>query len=141
MGRIGTAAFDEMRRRRGDSVIGVDFDPEVVHRQRGSGRNVILGDPTDHDFWERVETSRSKIRLVLLAMASHQANLTAVRRIRGAGFNLSIAATAQYEDEIEILQEAGADAVFNFYAEAGFGFAEHVCNRLDERNLGEPAGA
>ena len=40
-------------------------------------------------------------------------------------------ATAQFDDEVAALQEAGVQAAFNFYAEAGAGFAEHVCERLE----------
>ena len=37
-----------------------------------------------------------------------------------------IAATARYPDENEALTAAGATAVFNIYAEAGTGFADHI---------------
>ena len=37
-----------------------------------------------------------------------------------------VAATAQYPDEEAPLREAGANDVFNIYAEAGAGFADHV---------------
>ena len=43
----------------------------------------------------------------------------------------SIVATAIFDDEVEELKEAGAHAVFNLYAEAGFGFAEHVCETIE----------
>jgi hypothetical protein len=43
----------------------------------------------------------------------------------------SIAATAKFDDEVEELKAAGVQAVFNLYAEAGYGFAEHVCEALD----------
>ena len=46
----------------------------------------------------------------------------------------SISATAKFEDEIDELKEAGVHAVFNLYAEAGYGFAEHVCEAIDSRN-------
>ncbi len=42
-----------------------------------------------------------------------------------------ITATAKYADEMEALKNAGVHAAFNIYAEAGMGFAEHVC-RLSE---------
>ena len=37
-----------------------------------------------------------------------------------------IAATARYPDDVEPLQAAGANAVFNIYGEAGAGFAAHT---------------
>jgi predicted Kef-type K+ transport protein len=131
MGRIGTAAYEDMRGRHGDIVIGIDFDADVVRKHQQAGRNVILGDAADSDFWARTRAGREdQIQLVLLTMSDHTANLTAVEEMIGLGFKGRIAATALFDDEVEELREAGAHAVYNLYAEAGYGFAEHVCQGL-----------
>jgi len=54
MGRVGTGAYDEMHKVFGKAVIGVDFDPIKVSKQRSTGRNVWHGDPSDADFWDRI---------------------------------------------------------------------------------------
>jgi len=59
--------------------------------------------------------------------------MTAVALMTEMKFAGSIAATAKFDDEVEALKEAGVQAVFNLYAEAGYGFAEHVCQRLDDK--------
>ena len=41
-------------------------------------------------------------------------------------FDVRVAATARYPDEVEELKEAGAATVYNIYTEAGAGFAAHV---------------
>jgi hypothetical protein len=70
-------------------------------------------------------------------MSDHTANLTAIEEIRRLDFNGKIAATAQFDDEVDELKEAGAHAAYNVYAEAGYGFAEHVCEGLgDECRFG-----
>jgi hypothetical protein len=46
------------------------------------------------------------------------------------GFKGRIAASVRYEDEIPVLQEAGIDAAYSLYEEAGVGFADHVCSEL-----------
>jgi len=131
MGRIGTAAYDDMRNRHGDIVIGVDFDPKVAKEHQDAGRNVILGDATDIDFWDRAMAGgQKKIRIVMLAMADHRANLNAVKELSKRKYGGMVAATARYDDQIRELKEAGVHAAFNIFAEAGFGFAEHVCSRL-----------
>ena len=43
-----------------------------------------------------------------------------------------IAAIARYEDEREMLLEIGVDNVFNYYVEAGTGFAEESLHLLEE---------
>ena len=127
MGRVGTAAYDEMRTRYGRSVVGIDFDADIIKKHQAAGRHVILGDATDIDFWTRAKLGdRGKLRLVMLAMPNHSANMRAVEELTSRGFNGSIAATAQFDDEVAELKQAGVHAAFNFYAEAGFGFAEHA---------------
>jgi voltage-gated potassium channel Kch len=113
----------------------------VVKNHQATGRNVILGDATDIDFWSRAQIAhREKLRMVMLAMPDHAANMQAVKELRTANFSGIIAATAQFDDEVEELQEAGVDGAFNFYAEAGHGFAEHVCQTQDPEWQMKPDG-
>jgi predicted Kef-type K+ transport protein len=125
MGRVGTGAFDKMYELRGNTVVGIDFNTERVRQLRKEGRNVMRGDPSDADFWELVERVPS-IDLVMLALPTLAANLDALAQLREIGFTGSIAATAQHADDEARLRDAGATAVFNFYKEAGTGFAGHV---------------
>jgi predicted Kef-type K+ transport protein len=142
MGRVGTAAYDDMRERHGDIVIGVDQDPDVVRKQREAGRNVIPGDAMDIDFWARTRmNARGRIRLVLLAMPNHTANMQAVKELKSFDYNGLIAATAQFDDQVEELKAAGVQAAYNFYAQAGYGFAEHVCQALDDGSILKSEGA
>jgi len=133
IGRVGTAAYDDMRQRYGEIVIGVDFDYEVVEKHRRAGRNVIAGDATDIDFWERGMTgSRGKIRMVILSMPKHNANMNALNELTQRQFKGQIAAMAMFDDEVEELKQAGAQAAYNIYAQAGFGFAEHICQAMGD---------
>jgi predicted Kef-type K+ transport protein len=141
MGRVGTAAYDEMHRRLGKVVIGLDSDKDVVKSHQATGRNVILGDATDIDFWTRARIGgETRLRIVMLAMPDHAANMQAVSELRTAKFDGTIAATAQFDDQVEELKEAGVHGAFNFYAEAGVGFAEHVCQTLDAECQMKPDG-
>jgi hypothetical protein len=134
MGRVGTCAYDAMLERYGEVVMGVDFDHESVQRHQDVGRQVVFGDPTDPDFWARAWPA-GKMRLTLLTMPKQQANLAAARQIRSKGYTGLIAATAFFDDEIPDLEAAGVDAAFNFYNEAGLGFAEHANELLEKRLL------
>ena len=125
MGRLGTMAYEAMVERHGEVVVGVDFDHEAVQSHMDSGRNVVFGDPTDPDFWVRAHTAAG-IRLVMVAIPKFPANLAAVQQVRAKGFTGSIVATVQFDDEIPQLEDAGVDAAFNFYSEAGLGFANHA---------------
>ena len=125
MGRVGSAAYDNMHKSFGGTVVGVDIDPVRVERQHSSGRHVLLGDPTDADFWDRVQAAHT-LELVMLALPSLAANLAVLDELNASSFYGRVAATARFPDEIEVLKMAGASSVYNLYAEAGTGFAAHV---------------
>jgi len=125
MGRVGSGAYDKMHEFHGDTVIGIDFDADKINQLHAMGRNVLLGDPSDADFWDKIEKDHG-IELVMLALPNLQANLDALEQLRAISFPGRIGATARYPDEEEQLRRSGATAVFNIYTEAGAGFAEHI---------------
>ena len=45
----------------------------------------------------------------------------------------TVVAAAQFDDQIEALTHEGVHAAFNYYAEAGTGFAEHAYGVLEQR--------
>ena len=67
------------------------------------------------------------MRLVLLAMPRVSENLFAAEHLAKEGFTGTIGAIAKYPDDEQLLRAAGVQLVFNLYAEAGAGFARHVC--------------
>ncbi len=125
MGRVGSGAYDKMHKLHGETVVGIDFDTESIIRHQSEGRNVLLGDPSDADFWDKIKQDHN-IALVMLALPNLQANLDTLEQLREISFPGRIAATARYPDEEEPLRQSGATAVFNIYTEAGVGFADHV---------------
>jgi len=135
MGGVGTSAYDEMRRRHGDVVIGLDFSAETVERHRKLGRNVVYGDAEDSDFWERIEPAKSRVNLVMLALPDPKASIFAIRQMAQRGYQGQITASVRYEDEIRILKEEGIDAAYSLYDEAGVGFADHVCDHMNYCSL------
>jgi hypothetical protein len=129
MGRIGTGAYDELRHRYGKIALGIEVREEAAQLHKSHGRNVITGDATDPDFWERI-LDTANVKLVLLAMPHHQGNQIALEQLQRKNFGGQIAAIAEYQDQLDALSEQGVDAAFNIYSEAGSGFARHVCDHL-----------
>ncbi len=126
MGRVGSVAYDALRQRLGDKVLGVDFQRDTVDQLRKGGRHVIHGSATDPDFWERMDLDCDRIKLVMLAMPNVKENHYAVQQLKALGYQGKIAAVAKYPDEMEQLEKDGVHAVFNLFSEAGAGFADHV---------------
>ncbi len=132
MGRVGRTAYDRMREIYGETVIGVDFDGELVKKHRRLGRKVFHGDPSDADFWEKIEENH-KIKLIMLALPNLSANEAALEQLKAISFPDQITAIARYPDEVEKLQKAGATTVFDMYSKAGVGFANYV---VSNENMG-----
>lgn len=128
MGRIGTAAYETMRHQFGEVVLGVDSDAVVLEQHRQLGRNVIQGDATDAEFWENLSTD--KLKVILLDMPKPAENLYAFKQLEANGYKGKVAGTAKYDDQVEMLKNAGLHAAFNIYGEAGAGFANHVTEQL-----------
>ena len=129
MGRVGTAAYETMRFKYGDIVLGVDNDAVVLEKHRQENRKVIQGDATDVEFWEKLQMD--KVSVILLDMPKPEENLFAFQQLEANGFKGMVAGTAKYDDQVEMLKAAGLDAAFNIYGEAGAGFANHVSDELN----------
>ncbi len=128
MGRVGTGAYSTMREVFGDRVIGIDANQNAISWHQERGNNVILGDAEDLDFWQGVDIKN--LRLVMLAMPTLKDMRQTVKLLERVGYPGLIAAVTRYEDDRVALEKDGVDAVFNFYEEAGAGFAEHVRQQL-----------
>ncbi len=122
MGRVGKGAYEALYQQLGDRVWGLDADRQRVVRQKKQGMHVCVGDGEDADYWEGYDIS--SLRLVLLALPSMEDAANVTQQLKLVGYQGQIAAIARYDDESELLHAAGIDRVFNFYTEAGTGFAE-----------------
>ncbi|CCQ11643.1 putative Glutathione-regulated potassium-efflux system protein KefB [Pseudoalteromonas luteoviolacea B = ATCC 29581] len=128
MGRVGTGAYETIDTTHPGLIAGVDISAEVVNNHLARGRRVIVADATDPDFWQRI--NHSSVEMVMLAMPKHNQNLFALEQLKASGFAGQVTAIANYPDQQKELEELGVDSTYNFYLEAGSGFAEHVKQKL-----------
>ncbi|MDH3665066.1 MAG: cation:proton antiporter, partial [Alphaproteobacteria bacterium] len=126
MGRVGSAVYDAIMQESPDRVLGVDQDEANVQDHLRTGRNVVVGDGTNPDFWSRSPNLSRQLKWVVLTMPSHPANLAAAAQLRELGFAGRIAATTKYPDQAAELEDLGVELAFNIYAEAGAGFANDL---------------
>lgn len=126
MGRVGLSSYRFLDRRYPDKVIAFDRDPAAVDRHCQQGRNVVLGDATDADFWNQIKTREHPFELVVLAMPKHTVNLHAAETLRRREFQGVVVANAKFDDEVRELRQSGIDTAYNIYNEAGTGFAHHI---------------
>lgn len=122
LGRVGMGAFMSLSKLASTEVCGMDADRVKTRDLSEQGHNVICGDGEDIDLWENLDIRH--MQLVLLALPSIEDAINVSRQLKSAGYRGKIAAIARYEDEVHHLLNNGVDKVFNFFTEAGLGFAE-----------------
>ena len=121
-GRIGMGAFRALHHELGDRVWGMDANHERVERLQAEGMHIFEGDGESADLWEKMDVSSLRLVLIATPVAEDCRNIT--EQLRFAGYAGKIAAIARFEDDREILLSYGIDKVFDFFVEAGIGFAE-----------------
>ena len=127
MGRVGAGAYDSLKMR-DERVVGLDSDMNKVARHLGEGRRVVFADAEDPGFWQRLHLD--SIKVFLLAMPDMEAKRFAIRQLRARGYQKLISATFVYPEQGKLLEAEGCDTAFNYYSEAGVGFAEHTWQAL-----------
>jgi predicted Kef-type K+ transport protein len=127
MGRVGSGAYRYLKDL-GLQVVGLDSDVGKVERHLQEGRRVVYADAEDPELWHRLRLDR--VRAVMLALPDAEAKIIASRQLRLRGFRGLIAATHVFEDEREPILAAGCDLTYNYFTEAGTGFAAHISDAL-----------
>lgn len=129
MGRVGMGAYRAISEQNESLVWGLDTEPDKVNWLSEQGVQAFCGDAEDAFFWERINLS--SLKLVLLSLPNVIDSMSIAEQLRSAGYQGKIAAIARYDDERAKLEKFGIDKVFNFYNEAGVGFAEESMDLIN----------
>jgi Kef-type K+ transport system membrane component KefB len=131
-GRIANALHE-----RGQSVMGVDFDPEAIRRANERGIAAQYGDAEDPDFPASLPLHSS--RWIISSLPSLRTNLALLRFLRDRGYTRHIGLTAHHDEDVEPLHDAGADTVLLPFIDAAELAASRIEEWLDEQAPGIPA--
>jgi predicted Kef-type K+ transport protein len=127
MGRVGAGAYDYLRQQ-DENIVGIDSDPAKIESNVREGRRVAYADAEDPSFWHLLNLDR--LHAIMLAVPDLQAKVSAARALRRRGFRGLLSATHLYPEERDPIIDAGCDVTYNYYTEAGVGFARHTYERL-----------
>ena len=127
MGRVGSGAYDYLRQQH-ENIVGIDSDPGKIESNIRAGRRVAYADAEDPSFWQLLNIDR--LRAIMLAIPDLQAKLSASRELRRRGFTGLLSATHLFPEEHDLIIDAGCDVTYNYYTEAGVGFARHTWEAL-----------
>jgi Kef-type K+ transport system membrane component KefB len=145
LGRFGDAISQRLRAR-GLSVLGVDFDPEVVRHWHAAGFPAIYGDASDPELVASLPLRG--VRWVISAAPAVQGGVTRedhrlalLDGLKAAGFSGRAAVTAHAEAEAESLRARGAAMVLLPFQDAADRAAELVAQpRSAALQLGQGHG-
>jgi Trk K+ transport system NAD-binding subunit len=113
--------------------MGIDADEERIKHLKAKGMKVAFGDGEDADLWEQLNLENVKLVLIALPYIRDIKNIQ--EQLISANYKGKVAAIARYEDQIEQLKECGIDRIFNFYTEAGVGFAKESLTLVEQPKL------
>lgn len=128
MGRVGVGAYKTLVEKKKWWPLGIDVSEQIVEKLKEEDYQIVHGNATNPDFWQKINFKKAKIDQILLAMPVVRQNKLTTKFIRSHGYKGPIASIAKFPNEVEVLQEAGVDQVFNLYDEAGNGLAQSVCD-------------
>ncbi len=110
-------------------VLGVDFDPELVHRLREAGHPVVYGDAEDPEFSSTLPLSTAC--WVISSVPQFTTNMTLLQALTRHGYSGRVAATAHNENDAKRLRDAGCDLIFLPFADA----AKEAADKLGEQRV------
>ena len=123
LGRYGNNLARGLRRE-GASVLGVDFDPEVIAAWHRHGQAAQYGDVEDPELAASLPLATT--RWVVCTAPRRETNLSVLRAVREQGYPVRVAVTAHHAADVEPLRAAGADLVLQPFADAAEEAARHL---------------
>ena len=129
LGRYGRNLAQELRRR-GHSVLGVDYDPERVRFWQGQGLATLFGDQEDAELFHVLPLAGAK--WVVSTIPERDKSLVLLHELQHNGFAGRIALTSDSLQHRAFLREAGADVVLLPFRDA----AEDAADTLASSDAG-----
>lgn len=126
--RMGKSILDSLEGK-GNDIIVVDFDPEIVASLKEKGIQTIFGDISDLDIQERLKLSQA--RLIVSTVTDLDDNLLLLKGLKDKQSKAKAVVIAEDHDDARELYKQGADYVVLPRLVGG----QHVAKILRENHL------
>ncbi|MCR9136184.1 MAG: cation:proton antiporter [Alphaproteobacteria bacterium] len=122
LGRYGSAIAHRLAEH-GVTVLGIDFNPNVVKEWQNEGFDAVYGDATDPELVASLPTAG--VKWAVSAVPEHDTGVThedarsgLIEALRAAGFSGRIAVTAHHASDAGRLSDDGADLILQPFRDA-----------------------
>lgn len=123
LGRLGMVIAQSLQQK-GLRVLGVDFDPEFVHRSAKHQISTRFGDAEDPEFISSLPLREAT--WVVGTLRHKEVNLALLKALKADDYPGKVALAAPDTETQEFLQKAGADMVIVPYVDAGIEIAHRI---------------
>ncbi len=100
-GRFGSAIANMLEEHKETTYLGIDFDPQVVKRHRGLGRNISYGDMEDPEMLDHIPFHNS--RCIINTIPDIEVALRITRDLKRRSFKGEIYTIARQQKDRELL--------------------------------------
>jgi len=142
LGRFGGRIAAQLVRD-GQSVLGIDFDPQALAIAERYGLTAMYGDAEDQEFVSHLPLDCAE--WVVSTSPDRDVNLVLVRALREVSYGGRVALTAHYDRVIRDLEAAGADLILVPFTDAAdeavvaLGYEHPVQSEHDHAPAPDPA--
>lgn len=123
LGRFG-AGLAQALRERGQQILAVDFDPEIVQLHINDGFNVRYGDAEDPEFIASLPLG--KVRWIVSTVRDRSINNMLLHSLKQHGYQGKIAVTTYNQYDEALFGDSGIDKIFVPYRDAAREAAERL---------------
>jgi Kef-type K+ transport system membrane component KefB len=124
LGRYGSNLARRLRKR-GLTLLGVDYDPQLILAWQEEGLTAVYGDAEDPHLPEVLPLENTKF--VISTFPDVNANRSLLKFMKASGYTGKFALTAHSEKDGKCLTEEGADLILYPFADA----AENITHLFD----------
>jgi Kef-type K+ transport system membrane component KefB len=128
IGRFGSALMDSIEKK-GLSVIGVDFDPQLVGEWQKKGKRVYYGDAEDPELLDQLPLDKGKFFVSTLAVTDSDMKLWAY--LQKSNYRGTAYFTVHRAAQADALKKLGAKNFLYPYSDAGY----HIADRLLDQHI------
>ena len=133
LGRYGGSLIQDLQGE-GLTVLGVDFNPELIRVWRSQGILAFYGDAEDPEFAATLPLNEAK--WVISTLPGERIGLSLLHALRQHHFPGKVALTSHTQREMEVLKNEGADLVLLPFRDAAKEAARTLFTRLNLDHLG-----